>query len=57
MSGKFLSFPKKLTLYAKLGQIWFCWDFEVLPPDQYEKINPNFSPIKQIYTTTLQFSE
>ena len=57
MSGKFPSFPKQLTLYAKLGQIWFCWDFEVLPPDQYERMNSNFSPIKQIYTATLQFSE
>ena len=32
-SGKFPSFPEKLTLCAKLGQKWSCWDFQVLPPD------------------------
>ena len=45
---KFPSFPEKLTLCAKLGQKWSCWDFEVLPPD-YVTINQNFSPIPQIY--------
>ena len=47
--GKFPSFPEKLTLCAKFEQKWFCWDFEVLPPD-YVTINQNFSPIPQIYT-------
>ena len=42
-------FPEKLTLYAKLGQKLFCWDFEVLPLD-YVTINQNFSPIPQTYT-------
>ena len=49
ISGKFLSFPEKLTLCAKFEQKWFCWDFEVLPPD-YVTINQSFSPIPQIYT-------
>ena len=48
-SGIFPSFPEKLTLCAKFEQKWFCWDFEVLPPD-YVTINQNFSPILQIYT-------
>ena len=47
--GKFLSFPEKLTLCAKFEQKWFCWDFEVLPPD-FVRINKNFSPIPQIQT-------
>ena len=41
---------RKTYIVCKMGQIWFCWDFEVLPPDQYEKMNSNFSPVKQIYT-------
>ena len=49
ISGKFPNFPEKLTLCAKFEQEWFCWDFEVLPPD-YVTINQNFSPIPQIYT-------
>ena len=49
ISGKFPSFPEKLTLCAKFEQKWFCWGFEVLPPD-YVTINQNFSPIPQIYT-------
>ena len=32
ISGKFPSFPDKLTLCAKFEQKWFWWDFEVLPP-------------------------
>ena len=48
ISGKVLSFPGKLTLCAKFEQKWFCWDFEVLPPD-YGIINQNFSPSPQIY--------
>ena len=47
--GKFLHFPEKLTLCAKFEQKWFCWDFEVLPPD-FVRINQNFSPIPQIFT-------
>ena len=47
--GKFLNFPEKLTLCAKFKQKWFCWEFEVLPPD-FVTINQNFSPIPQIYT-------
>ena len=46
---KFFRFPEKLTLCAKFQQKWFCWDFQVLPPD-YVTINQNFSPIPQIYT-------
>ena len=44
----FLSFPRKLTLRAKLVQKWFFWDFKVIPPD-YVTINPNSSPIPRIY--------
>ena len=47
--GKFLNFPEKLTLCAKFEEKWFCWDFEVLPPN-FVTINQNFSPIPQIYT-------
>ena len=47
--GKFLNFPEKLTLCPKFEQKWFCWDFEVLPPD-FVRINQNFSPIPQIQT-------
>ena len=49
ISGKFPTFPEKLTLCAKFEQKWFCWDSEVLPPD-YVTINQNFSPIPQVYT-------
>ena len=52
--GKFLNFPEKLTLCAKFEQKWFCWDFEVLPPE-FVTINQNFSPIPQICTPTLPF--
>ena len=40
ISEKFPSFPEKLTLCAKFGQKWLCWDFKVLPPD-YVTINQN----------------
>ena len=40
---------KKLKLCANFEQKWFCWGFEVLPPD-YLTINQNFNPIPQIYT-------
>ena len=46
---KIPSFPEKLTLCAKFGQKWFCWDFKALPSD-YVTINQNFSPIPQMYT-------
>ena len=48
-SGIFPKFPEKLTLYAKSGQKWFFWDFEVLHPS-YVTINKQFSSIPQIYT-------
>ena len=48
ISGKFPSFPEKLTMCAKLGQKWSCLDFEVLPTD-YVTINKNFSSIPHIY--------
>ena len=48
ISGKFPSFPGKLTLCAKLVQKWSSSDFEVLPPD-YVTINQNLRPIPEIY--------
>ena len=42
-------FSRKIYIVWKIWTEWFCWDFEVLPPD-YVTINQNLSPIPQIYT-------
>ena len=54
ISGKFPSFPEKLTLCANLLQKWSCWNFELLPFD-YVTIHQNLSPNPHIYilTTTI----
>ena len=45
---KITQFSRKTYIVCKIGTKWSWWDFEVLPPD-YVTINPNFSPIPQVY--------
>ena len=57
ISGKFLSFPEKLTLFAKFEQKSFSRDFEVLPPD-YVRINQNFGLIlTNLHTEPYHFDQ